>query len=109
MFQPNPALFPLHLTGSLTTRQRELLRLDDFKPLTSEERDEQKADVYFCYLETQDYLRELKPGKRVTDNQVFDFMIANQMADGEISRYSKVMLYAIVKRFKEQDERSLLK
>lgn len=109
MLQTNSELFPIYLTGALTQRQRDLLRLEDFEPLSAEERDEQKAEVYYCYLETHDLLHELLPGKKITDNKVFDYMLNNQMVTGEIAQYSKVMLYAIVKAFCKRDRFSLLK
>ena len=108
MLHVNTDLFPIHMTGQLTQRQRELLRLDEFEPITPQERDEQKSDVYFCYLETQDLLRDLMPTARITDNRIFDYMIRHQMADGEIAQYSKVMLYAIVKEFKAREQFSRL-
>ncbi|MEO0367218.1 MAG: hypothetical protein AAF197_00375 [Pseudomonadota bacterium] len=109
MLNSNPEFFPIHMTGNLTQRQKDILRLEEFEPLSGEERDEQKANVYFCYLETHDFLKERFPEKKITDNKVFDHMMNNQMVDGEIAQYSKVMLYAIIKRYKEQDQYSLLK
>ena len=109
MLQTNPELFPIYMTGALTARQRDLLRLEDIEPLSADERDEQKAEVYFCFLETHDLLREIWPGVKITDNKVFDYMMSNQMVDGLIAQYSKVMLYAIVKAYSKQDQFSLLK
>ena len=108
MLQTNTNLFPIHLTGQLTQRQREILRLEDFEPLSAEERDEQKAEVYYCYLETQDMLKELFPDKKITDNKVFNYMMQHQMVDGEIAQYSKVMLYAIVKEYQAKERFSRL-
>ena len=109
MLQANQELFPIYMTGALTSRQRDILSLEDFEPLTAEERDEQKAEVYFCFLETHDLLREIWPGVKITDNKVFDYMMTNQMVDGRIAQYSKVMLYAIIKAYGKQDQISLLK
>ena len=108
MLHTNTSLFPIHLTGELTQRQRELLRLEDFEPISAEERDEQKAEVYYCYLETQDLLKERFPKKRITDNKVFDYIMNNQMVEGEIAQYSKVMLYAIVKEYTAKEQFSRL-
>ena len=108
MLHTNTSLFPIHLTGELTQRQRELLRLEDFETISAEERDEQKAEVYYCYLETQDLLKERFPKKRITDNKVFDYIMNNQMVEGEIAQYSKVMLYAIVKEYTAKEQFSRL-
>jgi hypothetical protein len=109
MLQTNTELFPIYLTGALTQRQRDLLRLEEFEPLSADERDEQKSEVYYCYLETHDLLNDLLPGVKITDNKVFDYMLNHQMVDGEIAQYSKVMLYAIVKEYSKHDQFSLLK
>ena len=103
MLQTNPELFPIYMTGALTARQRDLLRLEDFEPLSADERDEQKAEVYFCFLETHDLLREIWPGVKITEQSFRLHDEQSQMVDGLIAQYSKVMLYAIVKAYSKQD------